>query len=328
MVNVIASSPMAGAGDGFHPQTDPFVLGGSATITTGPVSVLAFLGWCQGPRRMSHVAITAALALEGLSSTERMVAFSLASYANREQRAFPGHAAAAARAGLTRGRYLQGRAGLIDRGLVVPESGQGGGRAGSVRLEFARTGPWVEAPVNPALFEAVLDHTGTRGLARLLVAALAALADDAGVLLDVPTDELSACAGLTDRSYRRTGEDPPEAERRDPTPPATPHPPVSLAAPTPTAPPALAELSTASRFSWPVAEPTTAGPADGHTPVDDDDATAGDDGQLVRTETVRRRSADYAATRLVNFRLPVDLHDRFRQLVRDAETDPRLRRPA
>jgi hypothetical protein len=43
----------------------------------------------------------------------------------------------------------------------------------------------------------------------------------------------------------------------------------------------------------------------------------------------RRRSADYAATRLVNFRLPVDLHDRFRALVREAEErHPRLRRPS
>jgi hypothetical protein len=43
----------------------------------------------------------------------------------------------------------------------------------------------------------------------------------------------------------------------------------------------------------------------------------------------RRPSADYAATRLVNFRIPVDLHDRYRQLVREAEErHPRLRRPS
>jgi hypothetical protein len=43
----------------------------------------------------------------------------------------------------------------------------------------------------------------------------------------------------------------------------------------------------------------------------------------------RRRSVDYAATRLVNFRLPVDLHDSFRALVREAEErHPRLRRPS
>jgi hypothetical protein len=38
---------------------------------------------------------------------------------------------------------------------------------------------------------------------------------------------------------------------------------------------------------------------------------------------------DYSTTRLVNFRLPVDLHDRYRQLVRDAEQQfPRLRHPS
>ena len=43
----------------------------------------------------------------------------------------------------------------------------------------------------------------------------------------------------------------------------------------------------------------------------------------------RRPAADYASTRLVNFRIPVDLHDRFRGLVREAELDhPRLRRPS
>jgi hypothetical protein len=42
-----------------------------------------------------------------------------------------------------------------------------------------------------------------------------------------------------------------------------------------------------------------------------------------------RRAADYATTRLVNFRIPVDLHDRYRQLVRDAEQrHPRLRHPS
>ena len=43
----------------------------------------------------------------------------------------------------------------------------------------------------------------------------------------------------------------------------------------------------------------------------------------------RRRAADYASTRLVNFRIPVDLHDRFRGLVREAQLNhPRLRRPS
>ena len=44
---------------------------------------------------------------------------------------------------------------------------------------------------------------------------------------------------------------------------------------------------------------------------------------------LRRPAADYAATRLVNFRLPVDLHDRFKALVRELEQRyPRLRHPS
>ena len=43
----------------------------------------------------------------------------------------------------------------------------------------------------------------------------------------------------------------------------------------------------------------------------------------------RWMSADYSTTRLANFRLPVDLHDHYRELVREVEqTDPRLRRPS
>ncbi len=46
-----------------------------------------------------------------------------------------------------------------------------------------------------------------------------------------------------------------------------------------------------------------------------------------RNVSIQRRSLDYSATRLVNFRLPVDLHDRFRALVREAEErHPRLRK--
>jgi hypothetical protein len=42
-----------------------------------------------------------------------------------------------------------------------------------------------------------------------------------------------------------------------------------------------------------------------------------------------RPAADYSTTRLVNFRLPVDLHERYRQLVRAAEQQyPRLRHPS
>jgi hypothetical protein len=68
---------------------------------------------------MSVSAIAAALAREDLSAGERLVAFSLASFADRENRAWPGAPAAAARAGLSRSRYLQARDQLVRRGLVA-----------------------------------------------------------------------------------------------------------------------------------------------------------------------------------------------------------------
>jgi hypothetical protein len=41
------------------------------------------------------------------------------------------------------------------------------------------------------------------------------------------------------------------------------------------------------------------------------------------------RARDYATTRLVNFRIPVDLHDRFKQILRAVEDEhPRLRKPS
>ena len=70
---------------------------------------------------MSHRAIAAVLARDDLASGERLVAFSLASFANIENRAWPGAPAAAARAGLRRSRYLQARDRLVRRGLVVVE---------------------------------------------------------------------------------------------------------------------------------------------------------------------------------------------------------------
>jgi hypothetical protein len=61
---------------------------------------------------VSRQAIAAALAREDLAGGERLVAFSLASFAGRDGRAWPGAPAAAARAGLSRSRYLHDRAGL------------------------------------------------------------------------------------------------------------------------------------------------------------------------------------------------------------------------
>ena len=106
---------------------------------------------------MSHVAIAAALALEDVSAGERLAAFSLASYANREHRAWPGTPVAAARAGLSRSQYLAARDSLQRRGLVViEEPGSGRGSSPVVALVFAQAGPWIEGQINAALFEAVL----------------------------------------------------------------------------------------------------------------------------------------------------------------------------
>jgi hypothetical protein len=60
-------------------------------------------------------------------------------------------------------------------------------------------------------------------------------------------------------------------------------------------------------------------------------ATSDRDGVGARAETriPRRPAGDYATTRLVNFRIPVDLHDRFRGLVRETEIQHRrLRKPS
>jgi len=67
---------------------------------------------------MSHAAIAAVLRLEDVGAGERLAAFSLASFANREHRAWPGTQVAAARAGLSRSQYLAARDGLARRGLV------------------------------------------------------------------------------------------------------------------------------------------------------------------------------------------------------------------
>jgi hypothetical protein len=92
---------------------------------------------------MSRQAIAAALAREDLASGERLVAFSLASVASRDARAWPGAPAGAARAGLSRSRYLHDRDRLVRHGLiVVEEAASGRGRSSTVALRFAEEGPW------------------------------------------------------------------------------------------------------------------------------------------------------------------------------------------
>jgi len=153
---------------------------------------------------MSRQAIAAVLAREDLASGERLAALSLASFANYENRAWPGAPAAAVRAGLGRSRYLHAREQLVARGLVVVEEhASGRGRSSTVALRFAETGPWWDGQINVELFEAVLGYSEARGPARLLLATMAAVSDADGVVRDLSTEQLCAAAGVADRTYRR-----------------------------------------------------------------------------------------------------------------------------
>jgi hypothetical protein len=153
---------------------------------------------------MSRQAIAAVLARTDLASGERLVALSLASFAGRENRAWPGAPAASARAGLSRSRYQQAREHLVARGLLaVDERATGRGRASMVTLVFADTGPWWDGEINVELFETVLAYSRARGPERLLLSTMAALADDAGAVCDLSTEQLCAAAGIADRTYRR-----------------------------------------------------------------------------------------------------------------------------
>jgi hypothetical protein len=115
---------------------------------------------------VSREAVAAALARDDLPTGERLVVFSLSSFAGCHGRAWPGAPAAAGRAGLSRSRYLYDRDRLVQRGLVVVEQAASGrGRASTVALPFASTGPWWEGEINADLFEAVLSRSRTRELA-------------------------------------------------------------------------------------------------------------------------------------------------------------------
>jgi hypothetical protein len=153
---------------------------------------------------MSREAIAAALARHDLFAGERLVAFSLASFADRHGRARPGTPAAAGRAGLERSRFLGARELLERRGLaVVEQAATGRGRASTLWLPSAQAGPWWEGDINAELFEAVLSFSRARGAARLLLAAAAALASDQRGVESVTTRQLCAAAGLSDTTYRR-----------------------------------------------------------------------------------------------------------------------------
>ena len=183
--NAAASVALRDAGDGVRPSNDHVAL--------DP----------QGPS-MSHAAIAAVLARTDLAAGERLVALSLASFANREQRAWPGNPAAAARSGLGRSRYLEARDQLVRRGLLELENrGRGRGQATTIAMLFARSGPWWDAEVNAQLLEGALGHSRARGPTRLLLAALASLSDDTGAVDELSTEALCRAAGLADSTYRR-----------------------------------------------------------------------------------------------------------------------------
>ena len=153
---------------------------------------------------MSRDAIAAVLARDDLASGDRLAAFSLASFAGREHRAWPGAAAAAQRAGLSRSRYLQARDRLVRRGLVLVEAeASGRGRSSTLLMAFAQTGPWWEGEINVALFEAVLGYSAATGVARLLLAAMAVLADEDGAARDFTTEQICVAAGIAAKSYQR-----------------------------------------------------------------------------------------------------------------------------
>lgn len=91
---------------------------------------------------MSHAAIVGGLARNDLSTGERPGRMSLASFASRQQLAWPGVAAAAARASLGGSRCPQAREQLVRPGLLeVEKPGVARGQASAVRLRLAQSGP-------------------------------------------------------------------------------------------------------------------------------------------------------------------------------------------
>jgi hypothetical protein len=100
---------------------------------------------------------------------------------------------------LSRSRYQQARERLVARGLVVvDEHATGRGRASTVTLVFADTGPWWHGDINVELFETVLSYSPVRGPERLLLATMAALADENGAVCDLSAEQLCAAAGVAD----------------------------------------------------------------------------------------------------------------------------------
>src|ERR1700729_3777329 len=138
-LRLIANTRASGVGDGVQPQSEHRRAG-------------ALRAWAlRKEHAMSHRAIAAALALRDASSGERLVAFSLASFANRDERCWPGTRIAAARAGLSRSKYLYARERLARRGLITVDTRPGRGNSAPVTLTFAEHGPRLEGEINAEL---------------------------------------------------------------------------------------------------------------------------------------------------------------------------------
>ena len=72
---------------------------------------------------------------------------------------------------MKRSWFLEARELLERRGLVVVEqAATGRGRASTLWLPFAETGPWWDGDINAELFETALSYSRAKGAARLLLA--------------------------------------------------------------------------------------------------------------------------------------------------------------
>ena len=152
---------------------------------------------------MSRQAIAAVLARTDLASGERLVALSLASFAGRENRAWPGAPAASARAGLSRSRYQQAREQMVARGLLASTS---------VPLAVAERARSLSCSLTPVRGGTVTSTSAVRGGPdiqpgpRTRAAAPCddgCLADKRGDVCDLSTEQLCVAAGIADRPYRR-----------------------------------------------------------------------------------------------------------------------------
>ena len=140
--NVTASVRALGVGDDLQAHQTPSAQRAlDRSADRAPRDLLAWTRMfraCDRSGAVSHAALAAVLRLEDVSVGERLAAFSLASFANREHRAWPGTPVAAARAGLSRSKYLAACDGLVRRDLVTIDEPSGGrGRSTVILLAFA-----------------------------------------------------------------------------------------------------------------------------------------------------------------------------------------------